>query len=258
VESGDRLGANYNLHTLFKINTSMQKTILTVIILFSLNHIFGQTKEIRLAFNSGLFSFSGQSADNQSVINFSNTKNSGYTNNPYGSLGGISYGLSANFQKVTKKNMILGFDIGFENLRSKVNIVAVNGFLGTSAYVYSANGQTFLNSNFINLFPNIGHRWLVNKISIDVIGGLDVAYCPKATEKGSATATNDTKYVTSVDRKTINTDIRPRIQFSIGYLKTGVYVGYSYGLSNYRSGYVGGTNECFARLLRFGLTYKLV
>ena len=235
----------------------MQKTFLTLLLALFLTNVFGQKTEFRIAFNSGLFSFSGQSAEKYSQINFSDQTKSGYTNNPYGSKGGICYGLSGNVKRITKKNLNLGFDLGFETLRSKVNITAINGNSGTSTYEYSASGQTFLNYDFINLFPYIGQRLYIRKVSLDIVGGFDIAYCIKSTEKGNATATNGTKYTTSVDRKTINTDIRPRIQFSADYQKIGVYVGYSYGLTNYKSGYIGGTNECYARLVRFGLTYRI-
>lgn len=235
----------------------MLKTFLTFLLVLFLTNVLGQKTEFRLAFNSGLFSFSGQSAEKYSQINFSNPTNSGYTNNPYGSMAGICYGLSGNLKKVTKKKLDLGLDLGFETLRSKVNITAISGYTGTSTYEYTASGQTFLNYNFINLFPYIGHRFDIRNVSMDIVGGFDIAYCLKATEKGNAIATNATKYSTSVDRKTISTDIRPRIQISVDYKKAGIYIGYSYGLVNYKSGYVGGTNECYARLLRFGLTYCL-
>ena len=235
----------------------MQKTFLTLLTVLFLANAFGQKTEFRIAFNSGLFSFSGQSAEKYSQINFSNSTNSGYTNNPYGSMVGLCYGLSGNLKRVAKKNLVLGLDIGHETLRSKINISTISGYTGTSTYEYTATGQTFLNYNFINLFPYIGQRFNIRKVSFDIVGGFDIAYCLKATEKGKASATNGTKYTTLVDRKTISTEIRPRIQFSADYQKIGIYIGYSYGLANYMSGYDGRTNECYARLARFGLTYRI-
>ena len=88
-------------------------------------------------------------------------------------------------------------------------------------------------------------------------GGLDIGYGLKADENGSAIASNGTNYITSADRKTIKTDIRPRLQVSAQYKKLGLYMGYSAGLTNYKSGYIGGTNECYATLLRFGASYLL-
>ena len=224
---------------LFPIIVSAQKTI------------------YRISLNSGLFSFAGKSAKNTSFINYSNLNNSGYTNSPYGSKAGLCYGLSANMIRATKTNFLMGLDIGYENLNSKVLIDAISGYTGNATYAYTATGKTILSYGFLNLYPFIGWRFKAEKLSFDITGGLELGYCLAANEKGNATATNGTKYITAVDRKTIKKDIRPRIQVSANYHKTGVYVGYSYGLTNYMNGYVGGINECYARLLRFGLTYQI-
>ena len=235
----------------------MRNTMLTFIPLLFFTGLFAQKTEYGIAFNSGLFSFSGPSSGKYSQINYDNTKNNGYTNNPYGSLAGLCYGLSLNIKRVTKKNLDLGLDLGFETLRSKVNINAVNGSSTASSFKIPAAGTTFLNSHFINLYPYIGHRFSIKKIIFDLAGGLDFAYCLAASEKGNAKAENGTIYITALDRKTINLDIRPRIQLSAGYQKWGFYIGYSYGLTNYTAAYVGGTNECYGRLARFGLTYRV-
>jgi len=86
---------------------------------------------------------------------------------------------------------------------------------------------------------------------------LGLAFCLTAEENGNATAENGTTYSTSLDRKTTTTDIRPRLQISTGYKNSGIYLGYSFGQSNYKAGYVGGTNEAYAEFLRFGFTYLL-
>lgn len=231
----------------------LKNFLVLFLILFSAG-VFGQNTEFRLALNSGVFLFSGASAQKYSRINVSGQANSGYTNNPYGSAGALSYGLSGNIKRVTKNNVALGVDAGFETLRSKVKINGINGSTGNGS-PESAKGKTILSSNFINLFPFIGRRFYREAVSFDIVGGFDIAYCLKTTEKGSASAADGTKYTTSRDRKTISTDFRPRIQFSADYKNTGVYLGYSQGLINYKSGAVGGTNICFASLLRFGLMY---
>ena len=141
-------------------------------------------------------------------------------------------------------------------MRSKVSIVGISGYTGTSTYNYKASGQTYLNFNFFNLFPQIGYRIISKNVSFDLLGGLDFAYCLKATEKGNATA-NGTEYTTSTERKTIKSEMRPRIQLSAGYHKTAVSIGYSHGIANYKSGSIGGINEAYARIIRFGLTYRL-
>jgi len=233
---------------------SIKKILFTFIALCFLNVSHGQKTEFRASLNSGLFSFAGEDAEPVSFINFSDQTNSGYTNNPYGSKGGPGIGLSGNIKRVAKKNFIFGADLGYELLRSKTKIIRIHGYTGSSTYSLNATGKTFLNSNFINLHLFMGYRLPANKIDIDFTGGLEIGYCLNATEKGSATASDGTKYETSSERKTIDFDFRPRIQIDAHYKKVGAYIGYSFGLTNYKSGYDGGANECYARLLRFGLT----
>ncbi len=235
----------------------MQKTLFTYILFLLFTNVFAQKTEVSALLNSGLFSFSGPSAETVSFINYSDHTNSGYTNNPYGSKNGLCYGLSAKVQHISKSHFIAGFNLGFETLRSKILINGISGYTGPSTYEYTATGQTFLYHNFLNLTPFIGYRFNVKKVNIDITGGFDMGYCLSAKEKGNATAENGMKYTTSVNRKTIKTDIRPGMQLSGSYKKIGIYAGYSYGLRNYMSGYIGGINECYARLLRFGITYQI-
>lgn len=238
--------------------TTMQKTLFTIIALCFLSTSYGQKTEFRISLNSGLFSFAGKSAEPVTFINYDDRTESGYTNNPHGSRGGLGIGLSGNIQKLSTNNSIIGLDLGYELVRSKIKINHISGYTGSSTYELSAKGKTFLNSNFINLHPFMGYRLPMKKLNIDFTGGLDIAYCISSKENGSATASDGTKYKTSVDRETINFDIRPRIQIAANYEKTGVYIGYSLGLTDYMGDYVGGKfGKCYASFLRFGLTYQL-
>lgn len=235
----------------------MKKTVFTLIIFFILINVFGQHTEYRISLNSGLFSFIGRSSESVSAINYAEYLNSSYTNNPYGSKNALCYGVSANVKHLVKKHFILGVDLGYEKLRSEIAINAVNDFKTYSTLQYAADGKTFLNYDFLNLQPFVGYRVVLQPLRFDITGGVDIARCLQAKEEGSADATNGITYKTAVDRKTIKTDVRPRIQLSADYDRFGAYVGYSFGLANYREGYVGGVNECYARILRFGVTYRL-
>ena len=75
---------------------------------------FSQKNELIISADRGLFSFDGKSATNNSVIilkDLSNS-NSGYTNNPFGTLNGICLGLSLNYKRITIKNTIYGLSFG--------------------------------------------------------------------------------------------------------------------------------------------------
>ncbi len=235
----------------------MRKYLLSFFTCIVFTNAFAQKTELHFALNSGLFSFTGKASDAISSINYNETNQSGYTNNPYGTQSAISYGFSTNLKRITKRNFILGLDLGYENLRSKVTINTINGYTGSSTYQLVATGKTILSSDFINIFPSIGHRFHTNKVAIDLTGGFDIGANLKAHENGKATAVDGTVFTTGVDRHTISADVRPRIQVAAIYNKMGVYAGYSYGFLSYKAGYVGGSTECVARFVRFGITYQL-
>jgi hypothetical protein len=191
------------------------------------------------------------------MINYSDEQHSGYTNNPYGSKNGLCLGLSGNIKRVSRKHVLLGGDLGVEVLRSKIAINRISGYDGSATYNYEATGQTYLKFVFMNMHPFVGYRLIIENTNVDLIGGLEIGYCMNAKEAGKAVAANGNQYETSVDRRTINLDVRPRMQLGIEYKKVGGYIGYSMGLANYMYGYIGGTNDCYARILRFGLAYKI-
>lgn len=203
-----------------------------------------------------MFSFSGQSSESSTFINYNLTKDEGYTNNPYGSKKGLSYGISVNINRIAKNNVIFGIDLGYELLRSKIDIERVLEYNGTTNQMIEATGKTYLNNSFINLLPTIGYRFSTSKLTFDLSGGIDFAYCLTTTEEGYATSETK-KYTTKRDKKTIDTEFRPRIQIGIYKHKIGIYFGYSKGLKNYKSEYVGGTNEAFGNILRFGIKYRI-
>ena len=47
------------------------------------------------------------------------------------------------------------------------------------------------------------------------------------------------------------------MQLGIEYKQVGAYIGYSMGLANYMSSYKGAVNDCYARILRFGMAYEI-
>jgi hypothetical protein len=234
----------------------MRKVLLLFPGLLFLSTLFAQETEFGLSLNSGLFSFAGRSATSTSAIN-STTDISSYTNDPYGSKVGWCDGLSADLKRVTRRRLLFGLSLGYEALRSELSLTSVNVFDGNLAYSLTAHGHTALTSQFINFFPSIGYRFLPGKLTVDLTGGLDLGYCLSAEENGEAQASNGATYTSSWDRKTISVDFRPRLQVSVGYHKTAVYIGYSDGLMNYMAGYIGGINDAYSRILRFGLQYKI-
>ena len=216
-----------------------------------------QHTEFGISLNSGLFSFRGPSAEKVTSLNLSDINDDSYTNNPYGSKNGLVYGLSLRLQQITKGKLIYNIELGYENLRSKILINQIFPYqdFGTIRS-YKATGKTILSHHFINAYPSIGFRIKLKKYSMDLIAGTELAYCLFAYEKGSAKNELGVRYTSSKNRSTIRFDFRPRIQATFNYKEYGIYTAYSNGLMNYKSGYVGGINECYSRIIRFGLNYK--
>lgn len=234
------------------------KKLLLFLAIFSLNYFHSQT-EISVEANSGLFSFTGNSADSNSFIIVNDSwGQSKYTNNPYGKKADLAIGISVNAKRIFKNKMFVGTSLGYESLKSKINIneVSLNSDFGAPEQL-SASGKTNFIENTINLFPYFGYRIPTKSVNFDVSAGVDFGFILSAKEKGSAKASNGYTYETNVDRKNISTDFRPRIQVNATYQKFGVYLGYSFGTVNYLKDYIGGNFDAKSKMLRFGITYQL-
>lgn len=222
--------------------------ILSAMIPFTLR---AQDLEVHANLNSGFYSYRGSGATAVSRINFTT-----YTNNPYGTKGGLSYGLSLDVKKITRSKFIYGADLGYEMLRSKVKL-DYSDVIGDIASSFS--GRTYLNTSFINLFPFLGARLNAERQPFDLVAGMDIGSVLTAREHGDAKSTDNAQFhiETSRDREHLKTDLRPRIQLSTSFDRIGCYLGYSFGLMSYKSGMIGGSSEAYSRMLRFGLSYRL-
>ncbi|MCC6288083.1 MAG: hypothetical protein IT249_09365 [Chitinophagaceae bacterium] len=241
----------------------MKKTLLLIVITLAIKSSFAQQTAFGISLNSGLFSFSGKSAEKTTAISYAAAEKLGYTNNPYGSKNGLSYGFSLYIQRATKKGFLFGLDAGYETLKSKISITQifyVPSFFSSSTpttTTINARGNSYFNNSFLNFYPFAGYRFSFNRIKLDLTGGLDIAHCLSAKEKAKATDSDGKNYNISPAGKTINTDIRTRIQLTAHYKMIGIYAGYSAGFTNYMSGYIGGINEAYSRMLRFGTTFTI-
>lgn len=149
---------------------------------------------------------------------------------------------------------MLGLNVGAEWLRSKVLLDRINGTEGNAV---AATGQTIYRHSFITAHPHLGWRWPVGKLSVDVTAGPELGYNLGSHERGKATGATGT-VTTNKDRDaSLDVDLRLRGGVAVSYRRYGGYVGYSHGISNYMAGYDGASFEARARLVRFGLTYRL-
>ena len=205
--------------------------------------------------NSGLSKFSGESAQSSTFMFYNIVQEDGHINSPYGNQFGILYGASITGARITESQFKYGAELGYEMLSSKAEIESVYVH-GTSQNAnIDAEGGVFLNSNFITLFPHAGYRFLFPHGHWDIDAGLEVGYCLDITEEGTA-ITELREFETSLARKTIDWDLRPRIQASITYQNFGTYAGFSKGLVNYQSAVGGNANSAYSNIIRFGLLYE--
>lgn len=234
----------------------MNKKI-TLLILMSISSlIFAQKNEFSVDIGTNFLYFTGASAESETFINYSEVSQSGYTNNPYGSKTKFGLNLGANFKRITGYNLIFGAGIGYEMSKSNIKINQIWSSTSDHGYSIDADGSTKLEFNHLNIEPFIGYRIPFKEVSFDITGGLEYVNILSAKEKGKAKDEFGTAYTTSIDRKTIKNDLRPKIQISVNYSNYGFYAGYSFGLKNYKSGYIGGTNEVYSRTFKVGLSYR--
>jgi hemolysin activation/secretion protein len=238
-----------------KENTKRRYALIIILSGFCFANSFAQKTETSISFNSGLFSFSGQSAEGATFVNYNSTTKSGYTNNSYGSNKALCYGFSLQRDHIASWNFILGFDLGYEVLRSKILIDQVADHDGNTNTNYPATGKSFLNFAYLNFYPHIGYRIKAKNISIDIIGGYELALKLKSWQSGNVKTADGSEVITTNNAHSNLFDLRRRIQVAVNYKRISPYIGYSVGLVNY-SNSTGGANDAFARMIRVGIAYK--
>jgi len=213
-----------------------------------------QKLEIAAQLNSGVSKFGGASAESSSFILVSDVANSGsYTNNPYGRRFGFNYGAGIQLQLVTDQRLLLGTQVAVEQLQSRVNINGIYGFRSNN----QAEGHTTLQNSFLNLQPYAGRRLYLHGIEMDLTLGTDIGLCHNSTEHGKATDAYGNSVTTSTQRSKPKIDFRPRLGIAAYRNHMGLTLSYAHGLTNYTSGYDGANSEVYARVLRFGILYRL-
>ena len=243
----------------------MKKAFTFLFFIFLAPALFAQKVEVSAFANGGLFHFTGISATPQTFINGAGSA-SAYTNNPYGSKNGFSYGAGLQTKFIFAPGIIAGLQTGYDVLRSRVNINEAYpyiNFLANANYApaspISVNGHTTLQNTFINIEPFIGYRLLNGRYKLDILPGLDIGLGLKSHEHGKATGQDGTVYTTDVSRGKPRTDARLRLGFEAGYRQWGLMVSYASGKTDCQGNVIGNANsEAFSSLLRFGLSYRLL
>lgn len=243
----------------------MKKIFTILLLILTLTNGYSQKNELKICLNSGLFSFRGNTAAASSSIHFVNYPPIVFINveNPYGTKSGLSSGLSLNFQRVLKENIIFGINAGYQSNKSKISIDMIAIDDGTNTITKNVDGQSYVTNNSILAYPFFGYRFEIIKIPLDLVAGVNFDYILSTKENGSAKDSDNIKYTTSSDIQTINLDVSPKIQLATEYKKFGVMIGYSFGLVNYKKtepkanpNYYE-TKEVYSNNINFAITYKL-
>lgn len=236
----------------------MKRGWIIVFAILLTNLSYAQKNEFSVQIHSGVTFLLGGEHTSVMLRNESSGNNF-YTNDPYGFYGAVSYGFSGQFQRITKSNLIFGVQVGVERLRSKVFIdrVQITGNRFPNPDLVEAEGQTYLNMNYLNFYPHIGKSFGLGNIDLQITFGTDLGVSLGAREYGEATTSNGTKVSTEMERSQPDLDLRLRGVVSAYYRKYGVYLGYSSGLTNYQADFIDTDKNVYSRIFRFGLSYKL-
>lgn len=237
------------------IHNQNREAIIFVVFLLVAQFSFGQTNRLSVQASSGFFSFGGESASRKSSINISDVASiPNYTNSPYGTRSGFSYGIGIHVQKITSRNFIYGLQMSFESLESKLTIDNAYGEINWTV----EHGEATLTSRFINLFPSIGQRVnLLKNVDSDFLLGSDLGIGLSSKERYSVGTGQGSNVSGTYEREIPGIDFRPRIEFVNYYKSIGFTVGYSYGLTNYLRNMDGANRDARSRYLRLGISYRL-
>ncbi|TXK47571.1 hypothetical protein FVR03_09265 [Pontibacter qinzhouensis] len=239
----------------------MKKVMLLAVSLVAFSTAFAQKTEFSLQANTGVYRFSGSSAESSTTVQYI-TQQSGwnYTHNPHGNKLTLSLGVAGQVQRVTRGNVVLGLQAGAEFLQSKVNITGAYSFwhMANSSLTYvAADGRSFFQHKFINVHPFLGRRLSVGPIAVDVTAGSDIGFCLQSTDNAKLKVANGEELAFKAERDKPSVDLRPRVGVTGYFRHIGVTASYAHGLTNYLGSYDGGNPEAYARVLRLGLLYRL-
>jgi hypothetical protein len=255
----------------------MKKHLLALTtLLFAASSLFAQQFELSVQANSGLFHFSGKSATATSQVMQYGSNNDNYTNNPYGNRNGFSYGSTLQGQFVAKSGFIWGLGAGYEVLRSQVNIDKYTPLIYitfndvNTVYTdpsFAVKGHTNLQNQSINLNPYIGYRFLLHKVKLDILPGVDVGIILKTKDGGSVKDNDGKTYHVDYARSKAPTDVRLRLGAAASYGKWALNASFAHGLTNYLSKVEtdmnagnGSSTTTFAahsELMRLGVSYRI-
>ncbi len=220
---------------------------------------YGQSTEYSMQINTGYFYFSGGASPTVFFEGINGVQKS-LIEDPYGNNFALSYSVAAQIQRITKKYLILGLQLGTQLLRSRVMINTI-GSLGSNIRG-SGKGHALLSMDFINLYPNIGQRFLLPTSVVDLTIGPEIGLNINSREKGMVSDANG-QFPETTNYKISEpfAMLRLRSSLTLSFGKWGLTTSYAYGFQNYKvqnyfSGLARDSGKHFSQLFMFGIIYK--
>lgn len=234
---------------------TMKKILSILFVITSVGRIFAQTTEYSVQLSSGLFSYGGKSAASATGISISDVSSVPHgINHIFGKKSGLSYGVHAQVQTITKNNYIRGVRLGFDRLSSKTDVTSTGSIIGHGP----ADGKVIASNNVIQLNPYFGYRLRGKKVHIDLTAGVNGGAILSSNYHLTVEGQNNV-----IDQKEPNQRINTKFDFgpaagvSIGYKKIALNADYFYGLLNYQGQFDGANREIYSRYLRFGISHRI-
>ncbi len=247
----------------------MKKAFLIISIIFSVIQAKAQSLEFSVQANSGMSHFTGATTLKNTFLNGANTQDhTGYPNGT-GNIYAPGFGAGFQLQYTFKSGFLAGAQAGFEQFSSKVDI---NGVYDNSMVLYAnvnggsgveevpATGHVTDHLDYINLNPYIGYRFLLNKVKLDLLPGIDIALGTGSSETVNVKASDGTYYNrSSLTSGKPSTDVRMRMGAVAYYYNWGITASYSKGLKDFNSGRLSDSvlPPLHSELFRIGLLYRL-
>ncbi|WP_114936474.1 outer membrane beta-barrel protein [Mucilaginibacter endophyticus] len=240
-------------------------------LMFSGLRLCAQKLEVSVQANTGLFHFAGKSSTaTTQVLQGSITGDPmNRANNPYGNKNAFGYGGSIQVQTISKGGFIVGLQGGYELLRSKVEVDKYSPITTVLYYDYlpiTANDPSFtvtghvaFQTQSINLNPYIGYRFLLSKVNLDILPGMDIGLILNSRDKGEVKDKDGKIYKVDYKRSKAPTDIRLRLGAAASYGRYGLNASFAHGVSNYMKDMIGDASfNTHSEYFRLGLSYRLL
>lgn len=238
----------------------MKNVLALTFLVLCINISWAQKTEFSAALSGETYNFRRPNSVKPPTLFYSTSTLGTFSTFQFGS--NLGFGVSTSWKRITKNNLIFGFEAGLDILRNKVQQNPRLFFTADelTKIILMPNEFVFnLNTNFLNFSPFLGSRFTEKPISLDFTIGMDIGYFVNSSVGVYDFAVNEL-IKTSVQSKNylVDFDFRPRVKIDVNYKKYSLNVSFAQGISNYLSRYPNANRQAYSRVLRFGLAYQIL